>query len=230
VSVEPLHTASGELEYFLCTQKPTVTLDVEHSGETPVEQAELAESCTELSLLRRELGRARQKIATLDRIDPATGLLRLGHFHETLRRDLVIARRDRLFVTVFVFTIVEFDVYRQTFGSKAADSCQRMIGAQIMRTLRRAGDLCTRYDESTLVAAVIGQAPEEVRHLVQQVAENVRKLGLHNPHAKLGRHIAIRSAIVGCPPATQDDVEMLIARAMAELQGGTGATRAALVS
>ena len=230
VSVEPLHTANGDLEYFLCTQKPAVTLDVALNGEAAIGPTELVESCSELSLLRRELGRARQKIATLDRIDPATGLLRLSHFHETLHRDLAIARRDRLFVTVFVFTIVEFDVYRQTFGSKAADSCQRMIGAQIMRTLRRAGDLCARYDESTLIAAVVGQAPEEVRHLTQQIADNVRKLGLHNPHAKLGRHIAIRSAVVGCPPATQDDVELLIARALAELQGETGATRAALVS
>ena len=229
VSVEPLHSARGDLEYFLCTQKPAVTPG-EHRGETAAEQTEPADSCSDLSLLQRELGRARQKIATLDRVDPATGLLRFDHFHETLRRDLASARRARLFVTVFLFAIVEFDVYRQTFGSKAADSCQRMIGAQIMRTLRRAGDLCARYDESTLVAAVVGQAPGEIGHLAQQIADNVRRLGLHNPHAKLGRHIAIRSAIVGCPPATQDDVETLLARALAELQEGAGATRAALVS
>src|SRR4029077_11069523 len=125
--------------------------------------------------------RARQKIASLDRIDPATGLMRFGYFQELMRRDLAIARRDHRFITVLCFEIVEFDVYRQTFGSKAADSCQRMIGAQIMRTLRRAGELCARYDDSTLVAAALGQEPAEFQKLVDQIAENVRKLGLHNP-------------------------------------------------
>ena len=227
VSVEPLHNARGELKYFLCIQKPAATSAIEHNGEATLKQHELAESSGEISLLQRELGRAREKIATLDRIDPATGLLRFGYFQETLRRDLAIARRDRRFVTLLLFTIVEFDAYRQTFGSKAADSCQRMIGAQIMRTLRRAGDLCARYDESTLVAAVLGQIPEDVRPLAEQIADNVRKLGLHNPRARLSRHVTIRSAVVGCPPATEEDAETLIARALAELHGGSSATRAA---
>ena len=68
----------------------------------------------------------------------------LGYFQELIRRDLAIARRDQRMITLLLFEIVEFEAYRQTFGSKAADSCQRMIGAQIMRTLRRAGDLCAR--------------------------------------------------------------------------------------
>ena len=140
-------------------------------------------------MLQRELGRARQKIATLDRIDPATGLVRFGYFQDMLRRDLAMARRDRRFVTLLVFEIVEFDAYRQTFGDKAADSCQRMIGAQIMRTLRRAGDLCARYDDSTLVAAVIGQHADEIQPLAEQIADNVRHLGLHNPRAKSSRYV-----------------------------------------
>ena len=137
-------------------------------------QPAAADATSELSLLQRELGRARQKIATLDRIDPGTGLVRFPYFQEMLRRDLAMARRDRRFVTLLVFEIVEFDVYRQTFGDKAADSCQRMIGAQIMRTLRRAGDLCARYDDSTLVAAVIGQHADEIQPLAERIAESVR--------------------------------------------------------
>ncbi|HLF12852.1 MAG TPA: diguanylate cyclase, partial [Gammaproteobacteria bacterium] len=187
VSIEPLHDARGDLQYFLCIQKPATD-----PGD---EQASI-----EVSLLQRELGRARQKIASLDRIDPATGLLRLGYFQDLLRRDLAVARRDQRFVTVLLFEIVDFDAYRQTFGSKAADSCQRMIGAQIMRTLRRAGDLCARYDDSTLVASVVGQESDEARKLADQIIDSVRRLALHNPKAKSGRHVTIRSSIVACPP------------------------------
>jgi len=210
VSVEPLYNARGELKYFLCIHRPVQVA----AGEQSPPDVEV------VTMLQHELGRARQKIASLDRIDPATGLMRLGHFQELMRRDLAIARRDQRFITLLLFEIVEFGAYRQTFGMKAADSCQRMIGAQIMRTLRRAGDLCARYDESILVASAIGQEPSEFKALVDQIAENVRKLGLHNPRAKRNRHITVRSAVVGCPPGVYEDPDNVITRALAELRGG----------
>ena len=108
-------------------------------------------------------------------------------------------------------------------AAETIDSCQRMIGAQIMRTLRRAGDLCARYDDRTLVAAVLGQTPDDVRHLVDQIADNVRQLGLHNPRGRSGRHIAVRPLLVGCPPGTQDDADALVTRALAEQRPGTRA-------
>ena len=156
---------------------------------------------------------------TVIRIDPATGLVRFSHFQETLRRDLAMARRDRRFVTILVFEIVEFAVYRQTFGDKAADSCQRMIGTQIMRALRRAGDICARYDETTLVAAVIGQHASEVQPLTERIADGVAQLRLHNPRAKGSRYIETRVILIGCPPGAHDDPEPLIERALAEARG-----------
>jgi diguanylate cyclase (GGDEF)-like protein/PAS domain S-box-containing protein len=214
VGVEPLYNARGELHYFLCIQRPTAMPVVDSVNEQPVDPQSI-----EVTLLQRELGRAQQKIASMDRLDPATGLLRFGYFQDLLQRDLAIARRDQRLVTLLVFEIVEFDTYRRTFGSKAADSCQRMIGAQITRTLRRAGDLCARYDAATLVASVLGQQVEEVRGLADQIAENVRRLGLHNPRAKSGRYVTVQSVVVACPPGTTDDPETLIVRAQAELRG-----------
>jgi diguanylate cyclase (GGDEF)-like protein/PAS domain S-box-containing protein len=222
ITVTPLHGPRGDLRYFLLSHEP-VAQDVRPETGEP---AATSDATGELTFLQRELGRARQKIATLDRIDQATGLVRFPYFQETLRRDLAMARRDRRFVTLLVFEIVEFAAYRQTFGDKAADSCQRMIGAQIMRALRRAGDLCARYDDTTLVAAVIGQHASEVQPVVEQIAENVRQLKLHNPRAKSSRYIATRATLIGCPPGAHDDPEPLIARALAESRAGDSAVRA----
>jgi PleD family two-component response regulator len=153
--------------------------------------------------------------------------MRFGYFQELMRRDLGVARRDQRFITLLVFEIVEIDAYRQTFGSKAADSCQRMIGAQIMRTLRRAGDLCARYDDSILVAAAIGQEPSELQKLVDQIAENVRELGLHNPRAKRSRYVTVRSALVGCPPGVYEDPDNVITRALADLSSASAGVNGA---
>jgi PAS domain S-box-containing protein len=214
ISVTPLHGPRGDLRYFLLTHQ---------AAEQP--QDELPNASAEITVLQSELGRARQKIAALDRIDPGTGLVRFPYFQETLRRDLAMARRDRRYVTLLVFQIVEYGVYRQTFGDKAADSCQRMIGAQIMRALRRAGDLCARYDERTLVAAAIGH-PSEIQPLVDRIAESVRQLRLHNPRAKTSRYIEIQPIVIGCPPGAHDDPEPLIARALTEPQANGLAAQA----
>jgi diguanylate cyclase (GGDEF)-like protein/PAS domain S-box-containing protein len=216
LQIEPIRNARGELKYFYCVQRPTAASAVTD------EPAGADSQSVEVSMLQRELGRAREKIASLDRIDPVTGLLRFGYFHELLRRDLGIARRDQQrMVTVMVFEIIEFDAYRDTFGGKAAESCQRMIGAQIMRNLRRAGDLCARYDGTTLVAAVVGQSADEAGRLADQITSSVRRLGLHNPRAKSERYVTMRSAIVPCGAGTNDDVETLVLRARGELRTRT---------
>lgn len=205
VSVAPLYDGRGELKYYLCTLRGTGT-----AGRAAATGAN--NGSREISLLQRELGLARQKVAVIDRIDSATGLLRFDYFRETLRRDLLVARRDRRFVSLLVFEIVEFDVYEQTFGDKAAESCMRMIGTQITRTLRRASDLCARYDDVTLVAAALGQAPEEIQPLADAIAESVSQLKLHNPRAKSNRYITVRVDVIGCPPGAHDDPEPVIAR------------------
>ena len=139
-----------------------------------------------------------------------------------------MARRDRRFVTLLMFEIVEYDTYLQTFGDKAAESCQRMIGAQIMRALRRAGDMCARYDEATLVAAVIGQHADEIRPVADRIADSVRQLKLHNPRGKLSRYVTARVSLVTCPPGAHDDPEPVIARALAEARGNDVPIRAVL--
>ena len=126
-----------------------------------------------------------------------------------------------------MFEIVEFAVYRQTFGDKAADSCQRMIGAQIMRALRRAGDICARYEDGTLVAAVIGQHSTDVQPLADRIADSVAQLRLHNPRAKSSRYITTRVIAIGCPPGAHDDPEPLIARALTDSRSNDVGARAA---
>lgn len=231
VSVEPLYDAQNTLKYFLCLQRPAP--DSTSAVVRPIHTAPRFGGTVapfprkpDVPANGDDTGRQR-KVTSLDRIDPATGLLRLAHFEETLERDLAMARRDGRQMAVLVIEIVDFDVYQRTFGAKAADSCQRMIGAQITRALRRAGDLCARFDETTIVASTVGQDAEELKPIAQQIAEHVRRLGLHNPRGR-GRYISVRTAIVACPAGTVADAATIVAKgksAFPEVGGDPGITR-----
>ncbi len=204
--VSPLYNSRGDLQYYLCSQSP--------------ETQEKNGSGLEVGLLQRELRRARQKIASLDRIEPATGVFRYDYFLELARRDFRMARRDGRTVSMMMLRVNDLDIYRQTFGAKAADSCLRMVAAQVTGALRRSGDLCARAAEATVVALVHGQGPDEARALALRIADNVRGLGLHNPRAQPDRYITVSVGIAGATDQVEDP-EVLIGRAENDLGAGS---------
>lgn len=207
IGFSTLRDARGEVRYFLVQQRESNARTA--AGAAPAERLAHAP----------EPARARpMKLETISRTDAATGLPTYEHFAAILNRDIAIARRDRRPVSLLVFEILELDVYRQTFGAKAADSCVRMIGAQLSSTLRRAGDLYARYDDTRLVAAVVGQDVAEAARFAERIVSNVRGLRLHNPRAKSGRYVEVEMAMSGGVPGPADDSDALLERALRALE------------
>jgi len=195
-------------------------LDDPADGQLYLVQHRRVEAGTEPAAQRslpRRMARVRLPTVALDRADPVTGLFSLDYFVNLLRRDLSIARRDGRTVAVILLEVVELDAYRQTFGANAADSCLRMIGAQLAGTFGRASDLCARYDATTFVAATQGQGLDTALALAERVKQKTRNLGLHNPRATTERYITLRCAGVESE-AGRDDVERLLSRARAKLE------------
>ena len=210
IAIRPLANQRGETEYILVQHAPL--------GERAEHDANI-----QVDLLQRALGQAKQKIVSLSQTDAVTGLLRYDHFLSFLKRELAIVRRDNQPLAVGFFEIVEFDKYRQTFGANAADSCLRMIAAQIAGVFRRACDLCARHGETTFVIAVRGQVANEVNELAGRVAEKVRSLGLHNPRAQSGRYLAVDSVIVDA--GASEEADSLVTRVKNELAAARGSAR-----
>lgn len=202
--VQPILTRRGELRQYLVLQAEITEPDTSQTG-------------VQMGLLQRELSRARKKAASMDRIDPASGVLRYEYFLELADRDCQIARRDGELVAVSLIEINDLDAYRQTFGAKAADSCVRMIAAQVTGLLRRAGDVCGCEDGRRIVALSQGQDEEQASALTDRVAANVRRLGLHNPRGRSGRYVTVSVAVAAGKPSSKDYLSTLIKEARAKL-------------
>lgn len=206
VRAQPIANRRGQIKQYLVIQ-----------GEAPASAER--RNAPKLGLLQRELRRARQKAANLDRIDLASGVLRYEYFLELADRDCRAARRDRNDVAVALFEINDLDAYQQTFGVKAAESCLRMIAAQVTGALRRAGDLCGCDDDKRIIAFTRGQDADELSRLTERVAANVRRLGLHNPRGRTGRYITVRAGVAARSPETHDALHALIDDARTQLDG-----------
>jgi PAS domain S-box-containing protein/diguanylate cyclase (GGDEF)-like protein len=206
IRVEPIFNRRGNLKQFLVMQSEAVVATETQRG-------------LQVGLLQRELKRARQKAASLDRVDVATGLLRFNHFLHSADRDFRIAKRDLKPVAVAVFEINDLVAYRQTFGDKAGDSCLRMIAAQVTGALRRPGDLCGCDDDQRIVAMTLGQDAKELGRVVERIATNVRRLGLHNPRGRTGGYVTVGFGVASMVPDRTATLASLIDEATAELEG-----------
>ncbi len=204
VRVEPLYGPHGVVRLFLLSQNPR---SAENGGSSKVE----------VGMLQREIQRARQELASLDRREPVTGVLRYDYFLELAEKDFRMARRDGRLVAVILLDVVDLDTYRQTFGTKAADSCLRMIAGQIHGALRRSGDLCARADEHSIVTLTHGQRLDEIRALALRLGANVCDLGMHNPRGRHGRYISAQVGVAGGIPDGDYTPEVAIAEAREDL-------------
>lgn len=155
------------------------------------------------------------------------GMLSADQFHALLGRDLAIARRHERSLTLILFEIVEFDVYRQTFGSLAAEACARMIGTQILGTFGRSIDLRARLDSTTFAVAVHELAEGQPERLAAVVAEKTARLCLHNPRGRTGRHIEVSGACVQADGEC-NDVTAFVDKARRALAGDDVSAGAAL--
>ena len=159
-----------------------------------------AEAEVKVELLERELDRAREANIKLGRRDPDSGLLRYSYFLELCQRDFALCSRERRELAVLAFSVREFEVYRDTFGDKAAQSCLRMVGGRIAGALRRAGDLCARLDDASFVALITGHDREQAEQFAEDIAQQVRRLALHHPRASGERYVTCSVGLsVGIP-------------------------------
>lgn len=162
-------------------------------------------------------GRRRQPAAAA----PAqlmSGMLAADQFAALLSRDLAIARRHERKVTLILFEIIEFETYRETFGSLAAEACARMVGTQILCTFGRSIDLRARLDAVSFAVAVHEQPEASAEQLAGTVADKVSRLSLPNPRGRTSRHVQVASTCVEAAPE-RDDAKKLIERSRRALAG-----------
>lgn len=126
----------------------------------------------------------------------ATRLLSRTQFEMHCRRELGTARREQRTLSLMLWAVPELEIYRETFGNKAADSCLRMIGTQVTGTFRGGSDLCAQFDDSILAVAVSGLDETQAAQRVARVEKKVRNLALHNPRGRLSRYLSVRGLAV----------------------------------
>jgi diguanylate cyclase (GGDEF)-like protein/PAS domain S-box-containing protein len=158
-----------------------------------------------------------QRMLAYVRDDKLTGLLRRSYFEDLLRRDFALTQREGKTQTVLVFGIDHADAYREVFGPAGAEQTFKRVARAVAACFRRTSDLCTRWEDTEIVAASMSTAPEQAQRLAELVMGRVRDLAIHHPRSAASRFVTISAGVVAAVPPRGATPEQFIARGLIAL-------------
>jgi diguanylate cyclase (GGDEF)-like protein/PAS domain S-box-containing protein len=152
------------------------------------------------------------------REDRLTGLNSRAYFDELLQRDWLLAQRDSHEIGLTLFDIDDLATYNDTFDKSAGDACIRRVARVISASYRRGGDLVGRWEGGTLAALTQGDGAQKAPQYAQVVAQRVRDLLIHHPHAGAGRYLTVSAGVASLVPHRGMPLEALLKGCRAALK------------
>lgn len=161
--------------------------------------------------------------------DRLTGLKSRVFFDNLLNREWAICQREQRSVTMFLFDLDFFDIYNETFGRKAGDSCLRMVARAIRGSFRRGGDVVARYEGQRFGCFASGMEAGPAVIFAGEICKRVRDLSIHHPRSPGGRYVTASCGVATMTPDHGADLNELLfacdaALSRAKAAGGNSAS------
>lgn len=166
----------------------------------------------------RERLRNRQQALRQARIqapdDRLTGLRSRAYLDGMLDHQWNACLRESRGLTVFRFEVDHFELYVDTFGRPAGNSCLRRVAQAIRACFRRGSDVCARDDGPHFACLATGDEAGPALRFAGRVCQRVRELGIHHPKSPSGRFVTVSAGVATVEPGPDANPETL--RALAE--------------
>jgi len=161
----------------------------------------------EIILGRRadELDAVQRRLEEVDPVDRLTGLQGEHSFELALELAWFSCVRDRRSLALFLFAPDYFDIYLETFGRVAGDSCLRMVARGVAAAFRRSSDVAARLGTAEFAALGIGMEQALLEEHARRVCDRVAALAIRNPRAPLGRNVTLSAAVLLARPGGGND-------------------------
>ena len=151
--------------------------------------------------------------------DRLTGLFSRAYFDDVLAREWAASALVSRRLTLFLFDVDFFDIYNETFGRGAGDSCLRLVAQAIRSCFRRDSDLVVRYDGQRFACLAASMGSGDAIEFAQMICDRVKELCIHNPKSPVGRYITVSGGVAALKPGQDQTVALLIESAVKALQG-----------
>jgi diguanylate cyclase (GGDEF)-like protein len=162
----------------LPVEKLRVTGDIDRA-RTQGDEDKLAQALARITELENERDRLQATVDRLERengIDPLTGVASRRRLDQTLDVEWRRMKRIRGTIGVVFIDLDNFKKINDDHDHRLGDIVLQGVGEQLQRSVRRAGELATRYGGDEFVVIVPDASLEETAGLAAHIAEGLRKM------------------------------------------------------
>jgi len=141
-----------------------------------------------------ELEEANRRLEALAGLDGLTGLANRRTFDEVLEREYRRARRDRRTLSVIMIDVDHFKAFNDHYGHPEGDHCLRLVSEAIRTSIRRPGDMATRYGGEEFAVILPNTSESAAADIADQIREAVLQLALPHEGAP-GRRLTVSCGV-----------------------------------
>lgn len=195
---------TGELQHFIVTSAPLVTLDgtpgivTQFKDITDRKQAEAA------------LAKANVALARMARLDSLTQLPNRRLFDETIDQEWRRLAREEQGLSLVMCDIDCFKQYNDTYGHQAGDDCLRLVAQVLDECAKRAGDLACRYGGEEFIFLLPNTPLEGATKFADRVRLAVEALALPHDTSCVASVVTLSIGVAAQIPCSDTLPEVLI--------------------
>lgn len=144
--------------------------------------------------------------------DALTGLANRRQFDLFIQAEMGRARRHQVGLALLMIDVDHFKAFNDRYGHLAGDECLRKIGAIIVDTIKRPGDLAARFGGEEFAVVLPGTDYVGAFLLAERIRDAVLASGLEHSESPSGV-VTVSVGVCGYDPASPTTTEELIGAA-----------------
>jgi diguanylate cyclase (GGDEF)-like protein/PAS domain S-box-containing protein len=143
------------------------------------------------------------------REDRLTGLASRYYFEDVVKRDFLLAQRDKTEIALLLFDIDQLGPYNEIFDRTGGDAMVKRVARAISGAFRRGTDIVGRWEGASVIALLHGTPADHVIQHATTVAHRVREQQIHHPRSPQ-KYVTVSGGVAIRTAAPDDSAERFI--------------------
>lgn len=149
-----------------------------------------------------------ESIERLINIDPLTGLYNRRFLDQALKREISLAKRNKIPFSIILIDLDFFKIYNDTHGHLDGDDALRMVARHLRETLR-AEDLAVRYGGEEFLVILPRASRSGALAIGERLRKRIASFDPKEPGLNLKSPITISAGIATFPQDGNDEKQLL---------------------
>lgn len=152
-----------------------------------------------------QMQRAYETVEKLALLDGLTGVANRRLLDQTLTREWISSKRDKLPLSVLLIDVDLFKSYNDFYGHLEGDECLRQVAQKIQAVLRRPLDMLARYGGEEFVGVLPNTSEEGAEAIAEQIRKVIEGCAMTHSRSPFG----IVTISIGCATQVPSDASSI---------------------